>query len=419
MILAAIPVGLMDAGYGIAIWYWVSLFQPHTQSFGFAKSFPFGPIAGVVAILTWLIWTKPKLPPANAIVVLIISLGVWTGFTTLNAVYPKQAYGEWDVFIKTIIMVVIGISIAQTKRRLDLLVWAICLALGYYGFKLGLFALQGGKGDNYRGPSYMQANNELARGMMMTIPLLIYLFLTNTKTWVRLGIAGVGLSSFACLVLSGSRGAWLATIAMIAFAGLRLKRGVLILTIAAIGGFVMFQVLPERITARFNTIDDYETDASFQGRVGAWMYAFDSFTRRPLAGGGFLIFDLEYNKASHNSYVQVLGEHGGVGFILFLSLLIACGMATRSVIRQARDRADLAWAKTLAYLIQIILVGYLVGSITKNHAFFPLLYAIIGVLASLQIIVRKEVRAGTEQQLAPPQSSIAPGVGAANPGGRF
>jgi hypothetical protein len=36
-------------------------------------------------------------------------------------------------------------------------------------------------------------------------------------------------------------------------------------------------------------------------------------------------------------------------------------------------------------------VGYVVGSISINQAFFPVFYSVLGVLASLQVVVRNEL----------------------------
>lgn len=405
--LGAIPVGLLSAHLAVTYWYWISYFQPHTQAFGFAKSLPFGQAAGGIALLSWLISREKKLPPPTAPVVLLLILAVWVSVTTLNAQYPGPAAAKWDVTIKTLLMTFVGISLIQTRVRLETLIWAICVAVGYYGFKLGLFALAGGGGGSFRGPSYMNQNNGLARGMIMTIPLLWYLFWRHKQLWVRAGLGAVGASSAVALVFSGSRGAWVAALAAAVFFGLRLKRGILIMSVAGAASLAIIPLLPEKIINRFLSISEMDADASFQGRMGAWQYGFELFGRKPIAGGGFGVFDYGYGKASHNSFIEMLGEHGAVGLGIFVALLVACASITFWIRRATKYRPDLAWASELALMLQIILVGYGVGSLTINHAVFPLLYGIIGILASLQIIVRRELQTSTEAKPVAMQSTVA------------
>lgn len=413
--LGAIPVGLLSAHLAVTYWYWISYFQPHTQSFGFAIGLPYGPVAAGIALLSWLISRERKLPPAIPLVVLLIVEAIWISFTTLIAQYPTPAAAKWDVTIKSILMTILGIMVIQNKSRLDILIWAICIAVGYYGFKLGLFSLSGGSGSSFRGPSYMNDNNNLARGMIMTIPLLIYLFLQYKQLWVRAGVGAVALSSTVALVFSGSRGAWVATLVAAAFVGLRMKRGLLIMCLMGAAGLLIIPLLPEQIINRFLSIGDLDTDASFQGRVGAWRYGLELFLQRPITGGGFGIFDHGYGKASHNSFMQMLGEHGLVGLVILISLLLACASATRWIRRVTKFRPDLAWASQLAFMLQVILVAYTVGSLTINHAFFPLLYGLFGILASLQIIVRRELQSSSVTQPAP----IAPPVAGLQPVRRY
>lgn len=389
--IIAIPIAFSQAELAVAYWYWVSLFQPQTQSWGFAGSLPFGLTAGAISLLSWATVGGRKIPPFTPIVVAIILLGIWTTLTTINAVFPKVAYNNWNIFVSIVVMVLLGIALLQTRAKIEILIWTVCVSIGYYGFKTGLFGLKGGLGESFRGPSYMNANNELARGMMFVIPLLYYLFITRKELWLKIGLAAVAAGSALTILLSGSRGAWLGTLAMIGFIAVRTKKGLLWVCLALAVGAAAVPLLPDRIVERFMTIDDYKTDDSVQGRFGSWEYALEKFPERPIMGGGFSIFEAEHNKASHNSFFEVLGEHGAVGEFLFLFLLLAATRATMEIRRTAKLSPDLEWAGLLAYMIQIILVGYVVGSISINQAFFPVFYAVLGVLASLQVVVRNEI----------------------------
>lgn len=401
--LGAIPVGLLSAHLAIAYWYFVSYFQPHTQVWSFGKSLPYGPAAAAIALLSWLLYRGKKFPPPTGIVVLLVLLAAWVTFTTfITAQFPDAAYRKWDVTIKTLLMVFLSLAIVRTKEHLHLIIWAICIGVGYYGFKLGLFSLRGGLGASFSGPSYMDENNGLARGMILTIPLLIYLFFQYKHPFVRAGLLGVALSSAMALVFSGSRGGWVAALAAVTFMGLRVRRGLFLVVVLFAVGIAIIPLLPSHLIERFATIAEMDSDGSFQGRVEAWKYGLKFFTQKPLWGGGFGIFERAHGRASHNSYIQMLGEHGAIGLMIFASLIITCFLVAHRIRRLAKYRRELLWASRLALAMQVILIGYSVGSLTINHAVFPLWFAIVAVLGSLQIVVQTELKiaAGGSQPAA-------------------
>lgn len=388
--MIAVPYCLFHVEWAMAMWYFVSLFQPQTQSYSFARSIPYGAISGIVVIIGWLIHSDRKLPKST-LVMLLLALGVWTTLTTIFAVNPSISYRNWNLFISLLVMVLVGTVVINTRQRLEILIWVIALSVGYYTFKVGLFALRGGRGANFLGPAYMNGNNEIARGALMLLPLLVFMFVYWKKTWIRMGLTTVIGGTLSALILSGSRGAWLAFAAMIFAAATRIRRGIVWVGLALALGVALVPLLPPEIVARFHSISDYENDGSVQGRIRSWEYAFEKFPERPFMGGGFDIFDWEHHKASHNSYIQMLGEHGSIGLLLFLLLLSTSFVVTQSIANRTRHIRDLKWASNLAIAIQLSLVGYAVGSLSINEAFFPIFHTLIGLLASLQLVVQKEL----------------------------
>ena len=389
----AIPYCLVHAEFAIALWYWVSLFQPQTQTFSFAQYIPFATLAGITTLISWAFTKGSKLPPKTPIVIVLVLLVIWTGITTMNAVFFADAFSQWNLFLRLVLMVIVGIVIVKTQTQLNYLVWSICLAIGYFGAKTGLFSFMGGLGKDFVGPSYMSGNNELARGIIMFMPLLMYLFNQYKQIWIKVGIVGVAGFSAVALVLSGSRGAWLGALAMVAFVAVRSRKGLAWMLFGAVVFAAALPILPEPIIDRFMSISHYKSDESVQGRFDAWQYALDKFPERPIMGGGFLVFDDEHKTSSHNSYVQALGEHGAVGLVLYVALLIVAALTSISIRKRTAGNPALRWANQLAFLIQVSMVGYAVGSFSITAAFFPVFYAILGVLASLQILVNQALAA--------------------------
>ena len=68
-ILGLLPAVLVRPHWGILLWTWVGLMNPHKMTWGFAYNFPFAMIIGVVTILAILMSREPKRLPLAAPVV--------------------------------------------------------------------------------------------------------------------------------------------------------------------------------------------------------------------------------------------------------------------------------------------------------------------------------------------------------------
>ena len=71
-----------------------------------------------------------------------------------------------------------------------MLIWVVAGSIAFFGVKGGLFTLQSGGAYRVWGPegSFIEDNNGLALAIVMTIPLLYFLYLQATKRWLRLGL---------------------------------------------------------------------------------------------------------------------------------------------------------------------------------------------------------------------------------------
>ena len=119
---------------------------------------------------------------------------------------------------------------------------------------------------------------------------------------------------------------------------------------------------------------------SSDARLDWWKQAWQSFQDKPLAGTGAASFQLAHRlrraeftrpvTEPHNFALQMLGETGIVGFVLFAC---AVGLAVLAVRRRLRDDAAVALAVcALAYLIHILIdVGY--DFVAVSAPFFTLL----------------------------------------------
>ena len=69
---------------------------------------------------------------------------LWMNVTTLFALYPDQAWTQWDKVMKIQLMIFVTMLVMQTRQRIQWMVWVTVASLAFYGVKGGLYTLRGG-----------------------------------------------------------------------------------------------------------------------------------------------------------------------------------------------------------------------------------------------------------------------------------
>jgi len=375
---------------------------PHRLTYGFAYSFPFAAVTVGITLIS-LVFSKEKIKvPVTAITVVWILFVLWTSITTLVAMVPEHAVFEWERSIKIQFMVGVTLLLINNKEKLNQLVWIIVLSIGFYGIKGGIFTLLTGGSWMVWGPqgTFIEGNNELALAIIMIIPLLRYLQLQTENKWIKRGlIIAMGLCALSILA-SYSRGAFIAASAITLYLWLKSRKRVVlgIAMVFLILASLLF--LPEGWFDRMETIKTYEEDASAMGRINAWWFAYNIANERPMIGGGFHVFNRELFLSyapepenfhdAHSIYFEVLGEHGYVGLMLFLLLYYLVLKNAKWILKNTKDNIDLLWARDLASMVQVGLIGYAVGGAFLGLAYFDLPYHFMAIIVILRIIVQKE-----------------------------
>ncbi len=402
-VMGSLPLIIMRPWIGIIMWCWLGFMNPHRLTWGFAYDFPFAQVIALTTMGAILISREKKYIEFTPLVGIWVAWVIWMNVTTYFAL-DETWMRDHDRMIKTMLFGFLTVLLMNEEVRVRALVWITVVSLGFFGFKGGLFsALTGG---NYLvwGPagSFIEGNNELGLALVMTIPMMYYLFLTEANKWVRRGsLAIMGFSMLAVLT-THSRGAFLAMGAMVGFLWLKSRRKALtgILLLAAVPLLVMF--MPEHWTERMWSIKDYDSDGSAQGRINAWWFAYNLALDHPLTGGGFGTFtkslfmvyapNPQDHHDAHSIYFEVLGEHGFVGLGLFLSLGALALLSAGHTARLCKDIPQLAWISDLNKLVQVSLVGYAVGGAFLGLAYFDLYYHYVAIVIVTGQLARMRIR---------------------------
>lgn len=412
LIFGSLPFCFSKTWFGVLMWVWVSLMNPHRLTWGFAYDLPFAMLIAIATVGGFLFDKGPKRFPWSALTITLVMFIVWMNVTTVFALVPDAARTEWTRVMKTMMMLIVLLTVLHGRKHIEWLTWVIALSIGFFGVKGGIFTATGGAMNRVWGPagSYIEDNNALAAALIMVVPLLWYLRGQAAKPIVRWGLLAAILLTAASALGSYSRGALLALAAMAVFMWFKSSHKLPLAMLMIVAAPGLFYMLPEQWFERMQTIGEYQADSSALGRINAWYTAYNVAKDRPLTGGGFQIWDpAVFDRyapipwdvhAAHSIYFAVLGEHGFVGLALFLMLGVLTWTTARWIVKQSRPRPELAWAANLAEMCQVSLIGYAVGGAFLSLSYYDLPYYIMAVLVLLRRHVAESISENVQRDPA-------------------
>lgn len=391
IIFGVLPFVFKRPWIGILLWTWLAYMNPHRQTWGFAYDFPFSMVVGLVTIAAFLFAKEKKEMLWTRETVLLLIFVMWMFITTIFALYPDMAWLQWNKVWKIQLMIFLVAMIIKDRHQVHWMVWVIALSLGYYGVKGGVFTIIHGGQFRVQGPTgtFIGGNNEMALALVMSIPLIRYLHLQETRKWVKLGLAGAMVLTGVAAIGSQSRGALLAMLVMGLFLWLKSRNKFITGVYMAMAMAIIAAVMPQEWYDRMNTIETYQTDDSALGRINAWHTAINVAKDR-ITGGGFEMFQpptfSQYAPESwrvhdvHSIYFEIMGEHGFIGFALFMLLGLMAWIRAQQIIKRCKNEPDRKWASDLASMIQVSLIGYATGGAFLGLGYFDLPYHLVIII---------------------------------------
>lgn len=406
-LLGIAPLILRAPHIGILTWIWVTILSPQREVYGFLSGFELNFYIALLTALGWAISREKKTLSSNPVAGLLILFGLWTCITTYLALQPSYSAVILDRTLKTIVLALCVVTLANSKGRIQSIIWVLAISLGYYAVKGGGFVLLTGGRHHVFGPvnTMIEDNNALGLALVMLLPLLNYLRITSRSRLASLAAMATMALALVAVIGTYSRGALLALAASGVAYALRSRSSFIPLLLGAILAISLPSLVPSGWFDRMSTIQAYNQDSSFEGRVAAWRTSMEIVRQRPITGGGFSSTDLDWvalsfhspgsltaGKAAHSIYFEVLGDHGFVGLILYLLLIAAAWLNTSIVMATTRGDPGMDWANRLARMLQISIVGYLVGGAALSMAYYDGFLVLLGVTAALAVAVRQPSR---------------------------
>ena len=403
---------------GVLVWCWTAMVVPTYFVFGFMSPVPFNKVAAAMTLTAWLISREPKRIPLTSTMVLLAVFGVLGTVSAFAGIANSDlAMTEWSKFAKIMVFVFVVVGLITTKSRIDALLYAIYVSLGFHGVLEGAKFVMSAGGHQVYGPpsSIINDNNHFALAMVATLPIVLYLYRQTEHRLVRLALLGSSLLVMLSIMGTYSRGGLIGIAAVGAFALMRSEnKGKYLLAVLPVAVLGLI-VAPDRWFNRMDTLGEVGMDESFMTRVVAWKLSALIAMDHPVLGGGFhavqdfdiwrsysAFFDrLSFiatpppstirSHAAHSIYFQVLGDLGFLGLTVFIAILVSSWRNAKAIIRSAGDRPEWRWARDLATSLQYTLVAYIVSGASLSMAYFEFIYMIFAVLVVMREMVGEPV----------------------------
>ncbi len=412
IVMLTLPTAFKRPFVGLLLFSWLAYMRPQDLCWGFARGMRFSFFVAVTMVVGWFVNESHKrrffAPETRSY--LLLAMGVFISISLLFAETRSTRY--YFEFIKIIAISLFTISQVDSKLRLRALLWVICGSLAFYSVKNGLVGLTKGGTVIIRGPGGMlEDNNDFALALVMNIPLLFFLSRLEKNVLVRKAcLIAIGLTMVTVL-LTHSRGGFLAmstTVAWIAFRSGRLMQAGFVLIGLVIGFFLL---APAHVIDRILSMSEGAKDSSVASRFESWMVGIRMAIDNPMWGVGLRNFidnaqaygmqgSGEQLHVAHNSFIQIAAEGGGIAFITYMTLLLSVFWAALWLRRVAKVRPDLYWAGHYAAMFETINLGFMVGGTFLNRGHFDLIYHFLALVGSTVLVVRRSLAMGPVEETA-------------------
>jgi probable O-glycosylation ligase (exosortase A-associated) len=423
------------------LWVWTALAAPGAYLYGVGVDFPFNKVAAAATAVAIIADRSKRRLLVDGFFILFTLFLIQGIISFVFALTDYQrTYDILERMLKIWALVVVMRIGCRDRLQIHSLVVILAFSLGVHGALEGMKYVASAGGHKVAPSTLIGDNNYLALSVLMSIPLIVYLFRYLGNALVRTVLAGFGCACFVGVVATASRGGLigLAVLGVMLLVHSRRKALALVAILAVAAGLAVFA--PSRWVDRMETIRTAENDDSFMNRVISWKMNTVLAIDRPFLGGGysaledgrvhraylpmFHILDFiptdtpEAPLAAHSIYFSVLGDLGFTGLLLFLAMLAATFVNISKVRMMARGKPELVWAYDLASALRTCMIIFVVVGAALSAAYFEVLYIQITLISILRRSLEENAKAPSRAQAAlaapPPGRAIS-----ALPSGRW
>jgi probable O-glycosylation ligase (exosortase A-associated) len=350
-----------------------------------------------VALVTLVVFVITQLGLENKItarpreVNLVLLLLVAGILSIPQALEPARAWNGFVEFLKVVLIFIAMINVVRTEKRLKrlwiLVLIATCILSvnAVNDYRLGRLALQGLRIKGSIGGLFDNPN-DLALHLVTMFPLALALALITRNRIMKIVYFAASLLIIGGIIVTFSRGGFLALIAtggVLVWKLLRNSRW-LILPVGAVFLAVFLVLAPGGYKDRLSTTGDESSMARFDDLKRSLFVA----ARHPFLGVGmenYILFS-NSNKSSHNAYTQVAAELGIAASVLYILFILTPFKGLRRIERKAYEGKPARRFYYASVAIQASLIGYMVASFFASVAYLWYIYYLVAYAVCLRRI---------------------------------
>jgi O-antigen ligase len=319
------------------------------------------------------------------------------------AINPSEAWiGFSGTFIRCIVIFIVIVNVVRTETRLKGLlflalassIWLSVVAINDY--RLGLATVEGYRASG-RGTGIFGNTNDMALHVVTILPIAIALFFGSRGLFRRALYGACIATMMAAIVLSYSRGAFIALVVVLLFIGVKIGRRHRVEIVLAILSIAVLLVLfaPDNYGGRLLSIfiPSLDVAGSADARRGELFRSLYLALRHPLLGIGMDNYQPEMSytgHVTHNSYTQVAAELGMTALVCYTLFILT---PLRKLSRIAHETYDARAKSPFYYLalgLQASLIAYMVCSFFLSVAFNWYVFYLVGYAVCLRRIYESE-----------------------------
>lgn len=304
---------------------------------------------------------------------------------------PSDAVDQSIEYAKMVVLYLLMLSVAEDEKSLKLLIKVYVFSMffymlhslwefhnGRYVWRMGIVRMVG-IGETMSDP------NAFGASVVLSLPFAYTLFRTELLPFLRKFYYLYFAIGIVCIVLTGSRSAFVAFISLLLLWVLSLQgmRRIKMLLMAIVSMGVLWISMPAEKQERIRTLWDEEAGpanahTSADGRrlgfdAGIAMFKAHPLTGIGLGGKNFVEYRVTYldgiPEQPHNLYAQVLSSFGVSGAIVFFGLIVTI-IRGCLVIRSQNNLTIYSQLLSRSILISIVLL--LVLGLAGHNFYRPL-----------------------------------------------
>jgi putative inorganic carbon (HCO3(-)) transporter len=419
---------VMTLGY-----IWVDTFRPQEVAWIILNQLPVALIMGGGAVLSYFVLDRRSPPPLMLPSVLQVMMALWMTVTLLWAEVPDRAWVKWDWAFKSVAFAAFVPLVIRSRLQIEAFaqIYVFALAANFVPFGLKVLISGGGYGNNLGlqgGNSGLAEGGYLSTICLMAAPLALYLGkhgqLIPRLPMMNVLYAGVAGLAVATAIGTYERSALIGLLFLGVYMFIRSRRKFMYVILGSCVAIAIVVGTAASWNDRIASIGEYRTEGSALTRILVWQWTLGYVAEHPFGGsleayainaiimppdasnpGGWI----QFGRAFHSIYFEVLGELGWPGLFMFLLCASSSMLSLLRLSRKCRKNPDLVWVADMSDAVQSGLLVFLTAGAFVGLAYQPPFWYFVSMGICLRAYVwhaeRARVTETTGWRLARLQSS--------------